>query len=103
MCLPWARSMAWWTLIGSTPVVMVTMVSPGDPSASSKLLCVKASPVNNTQGTYCTLQVCLCVISNIPDGKQRAGSTRAHTHTHSKAAAELGVFVLGWNWKKERS
>lgn len=47
--LPGDLSMAWWRFMGSTVVVMVTIPSPFSPSASSRLLCVRASPVSCTQ------------------------------------------------------
>lgn len=47
--LPGDRSIAWGRFMGSTAVVMVTILLPFSPSASSRLLCVRASPVGDKQ------------------------------------------------------
>lgn len=89
--LPGDLSMAWWRFMGSTVVVMVTILSPFSPSASSRLLCVRASPVSCTQTSNFLF---------FPNLNTRESTFRVirHLYRNQDSTCSLGVITAGQCW-----
>lgn len=89
--LPGDLSMAWWRFMGSTVVVMVTILSPFSPSASSRLLCVRASPVSCTQTSNFLF---------FPNLNTRESTFRVirHLYRNQDSTCSLGVITTGQCW-----